>query len=135
MTAYLLDTSICVFFLRDRHGVVQKIKQLNQNQCFISEVTVAELMFGAYRSANVETNLALVRQFVSSVQVVPFSQCIAFYSEEKARLWAEGTPVDDFDLLIASAAVSSDLIMVTDNVKHFKNIRNIHIENWVDRNS
>ena len=135
MTAYLLDTSICVFFLRDRYGVAQKIKQLNQNQCFISEVTVAELMFGAYRSANVEKNLALVRHFVSSVQVLPFSRSISFYAEEKARLCSAGTPVDDFDLLIGSAAVSSGLVMVTDNVKHFKNIQNIQIENWVDRDS
>ena len=61
MKAYLLDTSICVFFLRNKYGVAQKIKQLIPSQCFISEVTVAELMFGAYHSANVEKNLALVQ--------------------------------------------------------------------------
>ena len=47
--------------------------------------------------------------------------------------FAQGTPIDDFDLLIGAAAIQQDLILVTDNVKHFKNIRGLVIENWVER--
>lgn len=46
---------------------------------------------------------------------------------------SQGTPIDDFDLLIGAAAVQQDLILVTDNIKHFKNIQGLAIENWVER--
>jgi len=134
MTGYLLDTSICIFFLRGAYGIAERLRLLDKDKCYISEITIAELTFGAYRSANVEKNLSLIKEFVENVQVVPFSECIDIYSKEKARLWSQGTPVEDFDLLIASAALSRNLVLVTDNVKHFKNIQTLKIENWVERN-
>jgi tRNA(fMet)-specific endonuclease VapC len=39
--------------------------------------------------------------------------------------------VDDFDLLIGCTAVTEGMMLVTENVKDFKNIKDIRIENWV----
>ena len=58
---------------------------------------------------------------------------ISLFAQEKNRLRSLGTPVEDFDLLIASAACSRNLILVTDNLKHFKNIKGLMVENWVER--
>ena len=113
MRQYLLDTSI--------------------SQCYISEVTIAELTYGAYKSNRVDENLHLIDRFVSEVQVVPFAEAIGFYAQEKNRLRALGTPVEDFDLLIAASARARDLILVTDNVRHFQNISGLEVENWVER--
>jgi len=45
-----------------------------------------------------------------------------------------GKPMnDEFDLLIGVTAAENDLILVTDNVKHFTNIEGIKIENWYSR--
>ena len=55
------------------------------------------------------------------------------YSQDKAMLHRKGTPIEDFDLLIASAAKARNLTLVTDNIKHFKGIDNLMIENWVIR--
>jgi len=52
------------------------------------------------------------------------------YAQEKARLRKQGTPLDDFDLLIGASAVANNLILVTNNVKHFERIEGITIENW-----
>lgn len=106
---------------------------LSPSQCYISEVTIAELRYGAYKSNRTEENLQLVDELVSAVNVVPFAESIEFFAREKTRLRGQGTPVDDFDLLIASAAVQQDLILVTDNTKHFKNIQGLSLENWVER--
>jgi tRNA(fMet)-specific endonuclease VapC len=38
---------------------------------------------------------------------------------------------DEFDLIIGATAIANDLILVTDNVKHFKNFEGIKIENWL----
>ena len=133
MKRYLLDTCICVFLFRQKYGVAEKLAKLNPEQCYVSEVTIAELTYGAYKSDRVEENLQLIEELVSVINVIPFAESIEIYAKEKVRLRALGTPIDDFDLLIAAAAVQQELILVTDNVKHFKNIQGLVIENWVER--
>lgn len=54
------------------------------------------------------------------------------YAEEKARLAMAGTPVGEFDLLIGCTAVTKKMVLVTQNVKDFKNIKSIQIENWIE---
>lgn len=46
MKKYLLDTNICVFFLRGKYDIDQRIKQVGWDNCYISEITVAELKYG-----------------------------------------------------------------------------------------
>jgi tRNA(fMet)-specific endonuclease VapC len=103
------------------------------SQCFISEITVAELKYGAYKSAKPEENLELINKFVSNINIVPITESIDFFAQEKNRLRTIGKPIEDFDLLIALAAHARNLILVTDNVRHFININDIVIDNWVNR--
>ena len=135
MKQYLLDTCICVFLFRNRFGIENRLEEIGPEQCYISEVTIAELTYGAYKSNRVEYNLDLINSFVSRVHIVPFVDSIHFYAREKNRLRAMGTPVEDFDLLIAASAVAHGLTLVTDNLKHFQNISGLKIENWVNRSS
>ena len=106
---------------------------MNPEQCYISEITIAELKYGAYKSNRIDENLQLIDELVAAVNVVPFAESIDVFAKEKVRLMSQGTPIDDFDLLIGAAAVQQELILVTDNVKHFKNIQGLVIENWVER--
>ena len=55
------------------------------------------------------------------------------YAVEKARLALAGTPTGEFDLLIGCTAVSKKMVLVTENVKDFQNIKDIQIENWIER--
>lgn len=125
MNGYLLDTCICVFLLRCKYGVERRLSELDPKQCHISEVTLAELKYGAYKSNRTEENLALIEELAGSVNVVPFTESIDVYAKEKNRLREQGTPVEDFDLLIASAAISRGLTLVTDNTKHFPQVKRI----------
>ena len=72
-------------------------------------------------------------QFFEDINVLPVSPVSERYGSEKARLRMAGTPTGDFDLLIGCTSVEEDMVMVTENVDDFKNIRDIRIENWVDR--
>lgn len=47
MEQYLLDTNICIYLLRGKYNVDRKIDAVGLDNCFISEITVAELMYGA----------------------------------------------------------------------------------------
>ncbi len=131
---YLLDTSICVFFLRGLldHNIIIKDKGLDN--CYISEITVFELRFGAENSENSKKSHKAVDRFIQGLSIIPIYGCEKKYAEEKVRLRKNGTPMhDEFDLLIAITAIENKLTLVTDNVKHFENFEDLKIENWYSR--
>ena len=133
MKKYLLDTCVCVFLFRDKYGVKDKLNEIGPENCFISDVTLAELVYGAFKSDNREENLEIIEEFRRKVQVVPFSETIFVYGLEKNRLRESGNLIEDFDLLIASSAITRGYTLVTDNLKHFQRFPNLDCENWINR--
>ena len=133
---YLLDTSICVFFLRGKINLDSVIKEVGLKNCYISEITVAELRFGAENSDNPAKSHKAVDVFLKGLTILPILGCIMRYASEKVRLRKIGKPLhDEFDLLIGVTAIENQLILVTDNVKDFERLENIKIENWFERKS
>ena len=106
---------------------------MDNDQCFVSEITIAELTYGAYHSDRVSENLMMIERLESLVDILPVSSAIDEYGKQKDILVKSGRMIDDFDLLIGCTAVANGMIMVTDNTKHFSRIHGIQIENWVDR--
>ncbi len=131
MKGYLLDTSICVFLFREHREVTQQLNRIGYERCFISDIVLAELRYGAYKSDFVEDNLKLIDDFVKKVRVLPFADSIDVYAKEKVRLKNEGKLIEEFDLLIGCAAKAAGLTMVTHNAKHFNHIEDLEIEDWV----
>jgi len=101
--------------------------------CAISEITLAELVFGAENSDNPEKNHDIIKQFINQLTILPIFDSIRLYGKEKIRLRKEEKMISDFDLLIGCTAVEKDLIMVTENIKEFERISGIRIENWIKR--
>ena len=131
---YLLDTNTCIFFLRGKLNLDEIIKEKGLENCFISEITVAELRFGAENSENPTKSNKAVDSFISGISIIPIFGSIKRYAKEKVRLRKLGTPInDEFDLLIGVTAVENKLTLVTDNSKHFDSIAGIKLENWFKR--
>lgn len=130
---YLLDSNICIHFFRGSFGVIDKLNSVGLRNCAISEITLAELVFGAECSDNPEKNNNIIAQFINHLAILPILDSIQIYAKEKARLRKSGKMISDFDLLIGCTAVEKELIMVTENLKEFERISNIKIENWVKR--
>ncbi len=130
---YLLDSNICIHLFRDKFQIGKKLELIGLKNCAISEITLAELVFGAEKSANPNKNHQLIDIFVEQITVIPIFGAIPFYGKEKARLQKSGIMISDFDLLIGCTAVENEMIMVTENVREFERISNIEIENWVMR--
>ncbi|QMU64579.1 MAG: PIN domain-containing protein [Flavobacteriaceae bacterium] len=130
---YLLDTNICIHLFRGKFNVIEKFQEINLNDCAISEITLAELIFGAENSPNPKKNFKIVDQFSEQVKILPIFNSIRIYAKEKVRLRKKGIMISDFDLFIGSTAIANELTMVTENVKEFKRILGIEIENWVQR--
>ncbi|MFN4812680.1 type II toxin-antitoxin system VapC family toxin [Flavobacterium sp.] len=130
---YLLDSNICIHFLRGKYNVIEKLNEVGIDNCAISEITLAELVFGAEKSDNPKKNHKLIEKFIGQLSILPIFDAIQTYGKEKARLQSEGKMISDFDLLIGCTSIENDLIMVTENIKEFDRIKGIRIENWVKR--
>jgi tRNA(fMet)-specific endonuclease VapC len=128
---YLLDTNICVFFLRGKLNFDEIIRKKGRENCFISEITVAELRYGAENSDNHTKSHKAVDAFIGGLSIIPIFGSIKCYAKEKVRLRSIGKPMhDEFDLLIGVTAVENKLTLVTDNSKDFERLDGIRIENW-----
>jgi tRNA(fMet)-specific endonuclease VapC len=118
---------------RGKFGVSEKFEAAKAENCAISEITLAELVFGAENSKNPKKNHKLIEQLLELVMVVRIYDSIMLFGKEKAKLRKTGTMISDLDLFIGCTAAQNDLIMVTENTKEFERISGIKLENWVNR--
>ena len=130
---YLLDTNICIHFFRGRFNLLDKFQEIGLDNCAISEITLAELVYGAENSSNPKKNHEIIENFTDQITVLPIYNSIYKYGKEKATLRKSGIMISDFDLLIGCTATENDLVMVTENTKEFERISGIKFENWIHR--
>ena len=131
MKQYLLDTNICIYFIKGLYNLDSKLKEVGPRNCFISEITLAELKFGVENSKAQKKNRTVLDNFLSGIQILPIFPALDIYAKEKARVRKSGKIIDDFDLLIGSTAITFDLIMVTNNTRHFERLTNLKLQDWV----
>lgn len=129
MEKYLLDTNVVISLLRKDEKVIDKIKSVRFSNCYISEITIAELYFGASKSERYEEQSKDVDLVSSCFKIVPIFESLALYGQLRWYLQQKGTPVGDFDILIGSTAIYKGYTMVTANVKHFAMLPHIKLEN------
>jgi tRNA(fMet)-specific endonuclease VapC len=127
---YLIDTNICIYYIKGKFDLNKKFEKADPENCFISEISLAELKFGVANSDKKEKNQKALDNFLTGIKVVPIFHSLDLYASEKARLRKAGTPVDDFDILIGVTSVTHNLTMVTNNTDHFKRLKGIVLEDW-----
>lgn len=128
---YLLDTNICVYWLKGNEQIEMKVLSVGMDNIALSFINVSELYYGAYKSQRVEANLKLIFQLTDQLSIVESDEAISeMFGQLKATLENAGTTVDDADLFIAACAKVHGLTLVTNNVKHFKRIKGLKLENW-----
>ena len=132
MNQYLLDTNICIYYIKGLYNLKSKFQEIEPENCFISEITLAELKFGIAKSQAKEKNQKALENFLSGIQILPIFPALDIYAEEKARLQKSGKIIDDFDLLIGATAVSFNLTMVTNNTSHFSRFNDIKLDDWTE---
>ncbi len=116
--------------MKGKYELNEKFDTVDPDSIFISEITLAELKFGVAKSDHKKKNQKTLDDFLSGIQILPIIDSLDIYANEKARLRKSGNIVDDFDLLIGSMAIVNDMILVTNNPKHFNNLTGINITNW-----
>ncbi len=129
---YLLDTDTIVSLLRGNRAIAARIEIVGEDHIATTVINLAELYFGAFNSTRVDHNLRVVDEFRLATQVLGLDTSAAvLFGKIKADLRREGNLVNDSDLMIASVALSSHSVLVTNNVRHFNRIPGLALENWV----
>ncbi|RIK74200.1 MAG: VapC toxin family PIN domain ribonuclease [Planctomycetota bacterium] len=126
-----LDSNIFIAILRgDRR--LARIVRSRIEEIAVSAFVVAELRYGARRSAKPDHNLREVERVTSFAPVVPFdNECADTYSGLRLSLERRGRRAGETDMLIASVALTHQATLVTHNIKHFELIDGLQIEDWL----
>jgi len=129
----LLDTNICIYIIKRRPPeVLERFQNFALGELALSSVTVAELYFGAYNSAQVEKNLAVVEHFLIPFEIVDFdSEAAIEYAKIKSDLRGRGEIIGELDMQIAAIAMANRMTVVTNNLKEFERVDGLRVENWV----
>lgn len=132
MIQYLLDTDVCIEIIKQNSIILDKVEFVGAENCFITEITIAELFYGAAKSGKQE-HFNDVDYILQSFDIVPALPSLKLYGQNKTELEKSGKMIGEFDLLIGSCAVHNHYVMVTSNVKHFDHIPGIIIEDWAGK--
>ena len=135
MEKYMLDTNSWIEYFKNRNGVAEYVDALPRTQLCASEITVAELIYGAYNSKNFEKHYREAMWLKNNIEIYPISDALDDYGDIRFATKRKGNPIGQFDLLIGATARHYDLTVVTDNLKDFSPMPGVKIENWVERPS
>lgn len=130
---YMLDTNICVYAINKHPDSYYKNLELlaKNNTIAISSIVLAELQYGVSKSKKKEQNQSKLDIFLSRLEIMDFpAKCTFYYGELRTELEQKGLIIGNNDLFIASHAIAENATLVTNNVKEFKRIPNLVLENW-----
>ena len=128
---WLLDTSVIVAALRRQRPVLRRLTAASPEDVGIPSVAVAELAFGAERSADPARAQVVWRQFVEPFEIVAFDR-LAAESHGPLRFALRSQPIGERDLLIAATALAHSLAVVTHNAREFRRVPGLAVEEWLE---
>ncbi len=129
---YLIDTNICIYIMNQRPSVViKKFKRFEPGEIGISTITVSELQYGIAKSLHRDKNQKRLEEFTTPFEILAYDTAAArIYGDIRFQLEKSGKLIGPLDMLIAAHALSRGLVLVTNNEKEFKRIKNLKVQNW-----
>ena len=128
---FLLDIDTIIYSLKGNEKIAENLKRHMNDPLSICVITLMELYYGAYKSQKVESNLAKIRALENAFDIIPIgTESIQVFGLIKSKLEKRGKPLDDFDIILASVALTHNLTLVTNNTRHFQRIEGLSLANW-----
>ena len=129
---YLLDTNICIYVIKRRPlRVVERLREAGLSEVGISTITLSELLYGVEKNSRPAQNRVALSHFVAHLEILPYDgRAAEAYGRIRAALERRGRPIGPLDLLIAGHALSLGSTLVTNNVREFRRVPGLPVENW-----
>ena len=132
MTFYMLDTNVASAALRGHAAVDARLAQLDSSQWCISTVTRSEMRYGVALKPGAIQLAQRVEAFLEAAHAAAWDEAAADqHGRLRAQLRSQGTPIGDFDEMIAAHALSLKAVLVTDNTQHFSRVAGLVLEDWI----
>jgi tRNA(fMet)-specific endonuclease VapC len=131
---YLLDTNHCIYLINGKYPeIARRLARQKTGSVALSSITTSELWYGVENSARREQNRAALAKFLLPLEVMPYDEDASqAYGKLRAFLEKSGRGVGSMDLLIAAHAVSLKGILVTHNLREFRNVPELKLEDWTE---
>lgn len=130
-----LDTNIITAFLKNDLRVVQRVSDYLElfEKLTINIISYYEILRGLKDLGN-EEKLKRFEDFIQENELVSIRKnTVEKAAEIYAYLKKEGNLIEDADILMASTAIVEDLVLITNNIKHFKRVKGLRIDNWIEK--
>lgn len=128
----LLDTDTFSFIARGVPSVVQACARIDAKDLKLSVISQGEIIHGMRHHNLSASRQALIVSLMNSIEIVPVTPAVAqVYGDIKADLTKLGQPIGPNDFWIAAHAISLGATLVTNNVREFKRVKGLKVENWV----
>jgi len=129
----MLDTNICIYIIKNKpESVKERFREFEIGELCISSITISELMYGAYKSQQIERNLQALESFLMPFEIVDYDYVASIeYGKIRASLEKKGQVIGNMDMQIAGHALALDMTLVTNNTKEFARIDGLSLDNWV----
>jgi len=126
---YLLDTSTVIDMLKSRRDIQRQVIKHGPENCYISDMTIAELMTGYYMTGNPNElrDIEFLKEKFSIIHIT--SSVLDCFSKSRAVLRKAGKTIPAIDLLIISSALANDMTAVSHD-EHFKMHPNLSLQDW-----
>jgi tRNA(fMet)-specific endonuclease VapC len=132
---YLLDTNICLYLIKKKPAtVLRRLLATAPGDVGISSITLSELEYGVEKSAQRDKNKLALARFVAPLEIAPYDHAAcAEYGRIRTALEKAGQPIGPLDTLIAAHARSLGVVLVTNNVREFRRVPDLKINDWTQR--
>ena len=132
---YFIDTDMCIYFLKNTYpNMVKRWLSVSPDRIKIPSIVKAELLTGACKSVIKKEIMGRIQAFLEPYEIIPFTDEMTFcYAEIRSKLEKGGSIIGPNDLLIASITKHCGGTLVTNNVREFKRVPGLKLENWIER--
>lgn len=133
MKQTLLDTGILSYYLKGNPTVqLNTLKYLAEHETLnISIITYYEVLSGlSYKKA--EKQIANFKRFAEKCNIINISdEVVEIGADIYGTLRRNGYTIGNSDILITATAIHYDLILITNNQKHYLPIDDLKLDNWL----
>lgn len=129
----VLDTDIIIQSWKENEEAINAIDYFIDNKIYleITIINLLELYRGIYLSTQYEKNLKIIKEFLEYVDILSLTEeSCKIYGKIYKDLKETGKLINDFDLIIAAIVIQNNTSLITRNIKHFENIKELKVESW-----
>lgn len=130
---YILDTNTIIYFFKGAGNISQRLLSLPPKEIGIPAIVYYELLFGISKSTSQKEKIHQLRLLIDAANLIPFGEKEAHAAAKiRANLEKRGLPIGPMDMLIGATALANRAILVTHNLKEFKRINRLEVEDWFE---